>query len=346
MYFRNDYSETCHPAVLEALGELAGRHAGYGEDAVTLRAAETIRRLAECPEAGVYFLAGGTVTNMLAISSLLRPHEAVIAAESGHINVHESGAIEASGHKVLAIPTLDGRLRPADLLPVLEAHRDPAKVKPRMVYISDSTEVGTVYRLDELEALSSFCRAEGLLLFLDGARLGQALASPANDLTLPDIARLTDLFYIGGTKNGALFGEALVICRPALQADMPRLIKNRGAMLAKGFVPALMFERLLATTEGAPAEGYGETLYSVLAEKAWVAASDLAGMFTAKGYRLTWPAESNQVFVTLPADLRDRLIEHGVSLESETETSEGAVCRFVTTYSTDRAELEALGRLL
>ncbi len=351
MYFRNDYSEVCHPAVLEALAAVQGRRfSGYGEDSFSAKAAATILRLSEEVDLSVHFLAGGTVSNMVAIRSMLRPHEAVIAAETAHINVHETGAIEASGHKILTVSTRDGKLRPEDLAPILSSHQDPARVKPAMVYLSNSTEVGTVYRLAELQALSAYCREKKLLLFLDGARLGAALASPVNDLSLAAVAELVDLFYLGGTKNGALFGEALVTSRE-LGREMPWLIKNRGAMLSKGFVPAIMFERLLATPGGSAADTFEETLYYELAALANKNAFELAGIFTSRGYQLTWPAESNQIFVNLPLAVRDYLVARGVVFECEQEILVGdegveaervAVCRFVSTYSTTAEELAKL----
>lgn len=346
MYFRNDYSETCHPAILEALAAQQGvRSKGYGEDEFTAKAASTIRRLAGSEDLSVHFLAGGTVSNLVAISSALWPHEAVLAAETAHINVHETGAIEASGHKILTVSTVDGKLRLQDLEPILKIHQDPARVKPRMVYISNSTEVGTIYKKAELETLSAYCREKKLLLFLDGARLGAALASPKNDLTLTDIAQLTDMFYIGGTKNGALFGEALVT-NLQMGEEMPRLIKNRGAMLAKGFVPAIMFERLLETAGGDKAEQVEDTLYFSLAAEANRYAFSLADLFTSRGFTLTWPAESNQIFVTLPLPVRDYLAANEVVFEVDHETDEQAVCRFVLTATTTAAEIDQLEAVL
>lgn len=347
LFFRNDYAETCHPAVLAALNEVTGhRYIGYGMDTVTAEVAQMIRAFALAPEAAVYFLAGGTVTNMLAISALLRPHEAVIAAASGHINVHETGAVEASGHKILTVATADGKLRPLDLDMILQSNQGPGMVKPRMVYISNSTEVGTVYKRTELALLSAFCREQQLLLFLDGARLGQGLYAGEDALTLADVAAFCDLFYLGATKNGALCGEALVICRPELQHDMPWLIKNRGAMLAKGFVPALQFRRLMARPDGERAENFTDTLYYDLAAQARKQGLQLAKLFKDRGYSLAYPAESNQVFARLPLSLRDKLIEQGVSIEVEAETADEAVCRFVTSYTSTDAEIAELGALL
>ena len=217
IYFECDYAEGAHPRILERLQQTnLLQTPGYGTDNFSDQARETIRRLCACPDADVHFLVGGTQTNMIVIGAALRPHQGVIAAESGHISVHESGAIEATGHKVLALPGgREGKLTAAQVEAVVAAHRADKHhehtVQPAMVYISHPTEFGALYSLRELEVLSAVCRQLGLLLFMDGARLGYALAAEANDLTLPDIARLCDVFYIGGTKVGALFGEAVVI---------------------------------------------------------------------------------------------------------------------------------------
>lgn len=233
--FNNDYSEGAHPRILQAMMETnLEQNNGYSLDLHTDHAKELIRQEIGREDADIHMITGGTQTNLLAISCALKPYQAVICAETGHINVHETGAIEATGHKVLGQPTPDGLMTPALIQKALDWHTDEHMVQPKMVYISNATEVGTQYTKAQLEALSAFCRQKGLYLFLDGARLGSALTSPAGDLTLADIARLTDLFYIGGTKNGALFGEALIILNPDLKQDFRFLIKQKGAMLAKG----------------------------------------------------------------------------------------------------------------
>ena len=240
--FRNDYSEGAHPKVLKALTDTNFEQTrGYGLDPRCQKARELIRGLCAAPEADVHFLVGGTQTNLLVIEAMLKPYEAVIAAHTGHVNVHETGAIEGTGHKVIAVPSPDGKLTPAMIESVPELHSDEHQVKPAMAYVSNTTETGTVYSKAELTALRQCCDRHGLLLFLDGARLGSALA--CSDLTLGDYAALTDAFYIGGTKNGALFGEALVLPRP--QADFRWYMKRRGAMLAKGRLLGVQFQALL-----------------------------------------------------------------------------------------------------
>ena len=242
--FRNDYSEGAHPRVLQALSRTnTAQTCGYGQDLFCLDAAARIRALCHAPKADVHFLVGGTQSNLVTIDALLRPCEAVIAAHTGHVNVHETGAIEATGHKVCAVPSPDGKVTCEMVESVVRAHSSEHMVIPRLVYISDTTETGTVYTQAELAALRRCCDANDLLLYLDGARLGSALTIPSADVTLPDLAALTDAFTIGGTKNGALFGEALILTTPC-----PRFrwhMKQRGAVLAKGRLLGVQFQALL-----------------------------------------------------------------------------------------------------
>lgn len=281
--FRNDYSEGAHPRLLQALLQAlvqasAEQNAGYGTDRHSERAIALIRQAVAQPQAAVHLLVGGTQTNLTAIAAFLRPHQAVIAVEAGHIATHETGAIEATGHKVLTVPALHDKLTPALIQPVLDVHGNEHMVQPRLVYISNSTESGTIYTRAELDALSRFCRAHDLLLYLDGARLGAALTADGNDLDLPTIAALTDAFYIGGTKNGALLGEALVIVTPALQADFRYLIKQRGALLAKGMVLGAQFATL-----------FEDGLFFELAAHANAMAQRLRAGLLAAGAPDCWP---------------------------------------------------------
>ena len=244
--FRNDYSESAHPDVLAAVCATAGAHVtGYGADEYCARCADLIREQCACPRADVQFMVGGTQANFTAVAAFLRPWEAVICARSGHLNGHEGGAVEAAGHKLLLARTgPDGKLTPAHVLPIVEEGGNDHVTLPRLVYVSDATETGGVYTKAELTALSECCRANGLYLFLDGARLAAAFGSGENDLTLPDLARLCDVFYIGGTKCGALLGEAVVIANPDLQRDFRYSIKQNGGMLAKGRLLGLQFDAL------------------------------------------------------------------------------------------------------
>lgn len=330
--FRNDYSEGAHQKVLDALcRHNLEQNTGYGLDTHTAHVTEMIRELCNCPQAAVHLIAAGTQTNALLISSCLRPYQAVIAAATGHINVHETGAVEATGHKVVFEDMPDGKLTPDAIRRLYAKHPDEHMVQPAMVYISDSTELGTIYTKAELTAISKVCRELGLLLFLDGARLGSALTCAENDLTLADLAALTDAFYIGGTKNGALYGEALVLTNPAIQKDFRYAIKNYGAMLAKGFVPAIQFEALL--TDG---------LYFDLARHANTLAAKLTQALREKGYELYAQSPTNQVFPILPAEVHARL-QQDYQYEVQEQLPDGRyVVRFVTSWATPESAVDEL----
>lgn len=328
--FRNDYSEGAHPRLLEALAR-AGREqsAGYGLDRHSARAAQLIRTRIQREDADVHFLAGGTQVNLTAIAAFLRPHEAVVAARTGHVATHETGAIEATGHKVLEIDCPEGKLTPALLEPCLEEHGNEHMVRPRLVYVSNSTELGTRYGRDELRALSSFCRERGLYLYLDGARLGSALAADDNDLGLADIARMTDAFYIGGTKNGALLGEALVICNPALRGDFRYLVKQRGGMLAKGMVLGAQFEAL-----------FEDDLFLELARHANAQALRLRDCISAAGFAMFSGSDTNQQFVALPGAMVASLAER-FEFETWMRLHCGStVIRLVTSWATTDAAVD------
>ncbi|MDR1874396.1 MAG: aminotransferase class I/II-fold pyridoxal phosphate-dependent enzyme [Synergistaceae bacterium] len=298
--FKNDYAEGAHPRILQAMADANMEQSeGYGLDEHSLAAAQLIRaRLGGDPDGvDVHFLCGGTQTNLTAISAFLRPHEAAVATNTAHIFVHETGAVEATGHKVLTVPSTDGKLSPDGIQKVLDAHpNDEHMVKPRLVKISNSTEIGSVYTLKELEDLSRFCREKKLLLYADGARLGSALASKGGDVTLADMRRLMDAFYIGGTKNGALLGEALVIVNDALKEDFRYHIKQKGALMAKGKVLGIQFEEL-----------FRDDLFFDLARHANAMAQIIAGAIEKAGYGFLTPSPSNQIFPILPNDLIERL---------------------------------------
>lgn len=322
--FRNDYSEGAHPRVLQALTDAnLVQTVGYGMDPLCETARETIRRLCDAPNADIHFLVGGTQTNLLVIASLLQPYEAVIGAHTSHINTHETGAIEATGHKVCSIDTPDGKLTPALVETVLAEHNGTEHmVSPRMVYISDSTEIGTIYTKSELTALRECCNRHGLLLFLDGARLGSALTAPGNDLTLPDLAALTDAFYIGGTKNGALFGEALVMNAP--NAHFRWHMKQRGAMLAKGRLLGVQFQAMLE-----------DGLYFDMARHANEMAFRLRDGIAALGYTFPVPSPTNQQFPVLPNTVIAQLQSMGYEFEIDHPVDAQHTCiRFVTSWAT------------
>lgn len=287
--FKNDYSEGCHPRILEALTRTnLEQTVGYGLDEHCANAAALIKKAVGCESADVHFLVGGTQTNLTAISAFLRPHHCVLAAATGHVNVHETGAIEATGHKVVTRPTPDGKLTAALVQEMVNEHTDEHMVKPGLVYISQSTELGTVYTKSELEALQSCCRKNGLLFYIDGARLACALTSNACDVALSDLPELCDAFYIGGTKNGMLFGEALVIVNDTLKEDFRFFIKQRGGMLAKGRLLGIQFE-----------EQFRDGLYLELGRHANTMAQRLQEGLESKGYPLLQRSPTNQVFPIL-----------------------------------------------
>lgn len=328
--FKNDYSEGAHPKIMEALAATSReQNITYGNDRHSMHAAELIREQISNANADVHFLEGGTQTNLTAISAFLRPHEAAIAASTGHINTHETGAVEGTGHKVVTAPSDDGKLTTGMVKEILDSHPDEHMVKPKLVYISDSTEVGTIYSKSDLKALSEFCRENSLFLYLDGARLGSALTSQENDLTLKDIAELTDAFYIGGTKNGALFGEALVISNPDLKDGFRYILKQKGAMLAKGMVLGVQFEQL-----------FQNNLYFDIASHANGLAEQMKQAISDAGYPFLAPSPTNQIFPIFP----DNMIEHlrqnyDFQIWKKTDDTHTAI-RLVTSWATPDSAVE------
>ena len=338
IYFDSDYMAGAHPKVMERLLETNYEQTtGYGTDAYTAKAVTLIREACGTPDARVHLLVGGTQTNATVIDGILARHEGVLAAESGHINVHESGAIEATGHKVLTLPSYQGKVSACDVRNFIKGFYSDETyehmVAPGMLYISFPTEYGTVYSLEELEDISATCHEADIPLFIDGARLGFGLA--ASDVTLKDIARLADVFYIGGTKVGALFGEAVVITNPDLLKHFTPLVKQHGALLAKGRLLGLQFEALF--TDG---------LYFKIGEEAVRKALRLREIFEENGFPAAMDSPTNQQFFVLPNTVIDRLKENA-SFElwgprGETETT----VRFVTGWSTTDEDIETLKRLI
>jgi len=324
--FENDYSELAHPEVLKALSDVGTKQFnGYGLDEFSARAAELIKSRISNTEADVHFIAGGTHANLVVLSSILRPYEAVIAPHSGHIFVHEAGAIESTGHKICTVPGNNGKLCAEEIDATVAEHYDEHMVKPRVVYISQSTESGTVYTKSELMSISECCKRNGLYLYLDGARLGAALNSPLCDMTIVDVSNLTDVFYIGATKNGALFGEAIVICNDSLKTDFRYHLKQRGAMLAKGAVVGLQFEALLKSN-----------LYDDLAKRAGSVALRLANGIKEAGYSLLYPVETNMVFPLFPAAIAEKLHQLYTFLDWEKRGDKTAV-RLVASWATQES---------
>ena len=332
--FECDYATGAHPQVLQALVETNGAAVpGYGEDAYCEAARQTIRTLCQAPEAMVQFIPGGTQTNMTVIAAALRPSEGALCADSGHINCHETGAVEGTGHKVLALPGQDGKLTAEQVDSFCrDYYDDPTAehmVRPGLVYLSQPTELGTVYTLAELEAMRQAADRWGLKLFIDGARLACALA--ASDVTLVDLARLCDVFYIGGTKCGALFGEAVVICNPELKVGFRNLIKRQGGMMAKGRLMGVQFSALLE-----------DGLYFRLGQQMVGQAVRLREGIRALGYPLAVESLTNQQFPILPDRVLEKLKEkYSWSTKEKVDGAHTAV-RFCTAWSTKDEEIDAL----
>ncbi|MBO5696784.1 MAG: aminotransferase class I/II-fold pyridoxal phosphate-dependent enzyme [Alistipes sp.] len=340
IHFDSDYMAGAHPEILEALVRTNLEHtAGYGNDHYTAEAKALIRKAVGVEDAQVFFLVGGTQTNATVIDGILARHEGVIAADSGHIAVHESGAIEASGHKVLTLPHHSGKLCAEEVKRYIsEFYRDetyPHMVAPGMVYISQPTEYGTIYSLAELEALGAVCRKHSIPLYIDGARLGYGLKAEGADFSLRDIARIADVFYIGGTKVGALFGEAVVVTNPKLLRNLFPLVKQHGALLAKGRLLGLQFGAL-----------FRDGLYEHIGEQAVKHAITIRETFRKAGYEIVIESPTNQQFVRLPNEVIDRLHQDmsfdywGSRGESE------SIVRFVTSWATTDEDIERLKELV
>ena len=324
--FKNDYSEGAHSRILNALLKTNLEQSdGYGTDEYTKKAIELLKNRIECDNADIHLLVGGTQVNLTAISAFLRPHQAVIGANTSHINCHETGAIEATGHKVITIETDDGKLTSDLIQRVVDAHTDEHMVQPKLVYISNSTELGTLYTKSELEELHKCCKKNNLIFYLDGARLGSALVSEESDLTLADIGRLVDAFYIGGTKNGALFGEALVICNDLLKEDFRYFIKQKGGLLAKGRLLGIQFEEL-----------FKDNLYFDIARHSNNMAILLKNALKEKGYKFLTNSSTNQQFPILPNEIINKLSEkYSFNIERIIDENNTAI-RLVTSWATEQ----------
>ena len=336
IYFNNDYSEGCHQKVLEKLMQTnLVQTPGYGTDDYCAYAAKLIREQCGNKNLDVHFLVGGTQANLTVIDAALRPHQGALCAVSGHINVHETGAVEATGHKVLSVPSADGKITAQQVYDVVNAHRaDPDHehtVQPKLVYISHPTELGTLYTLQELTDLSRTCRAMGLYLYMDGARLGYGLAASGNDVTMADIAKLCDVFYIGGTKVGALFGEAVVFSNHFISEDFRYMIKQHGGMLAKGRLLGVQFAALLEdnlyTAMGAHADGLADQIRAVL-----------------KGLNLSLlvPGVTNQIFPILPDAVIEQLCQNFAFVVMDQIDDAHHAVRFCTSWATKPENVQAL----
>ena len=334
--FESDYIVGAHPKVLERLLETNMEQlSGYGSDRYCESAKQKIRAACGCPEADIHFIVGGTQTNMIVISSMLRPYEGVVAAKTGHVAVHEAGAIENSGHKVLEVPEHAGKMDPAELEDYLKTFYGDANhehmVFPGMVYISHPTELGTLYTKAELEAISGICKAYKIPLFLDGARLGYGVMSRQTDVTITDIARLCDVFYIGGTKVGALCGEAVVFPKNDAPAHFMTMVKQKGALLAKGRLLGVQFDAL-----------FTDDLYFDLGAHAIAKAERLKALIHAKGYRFQLESPTNQQFVILENGQMEALREKVAFSFWEKYDDTHTVVRFCTGWATTEEDMAAL----
>ena len=338
--FSCDYLEGAHPAILQRLCETNfAQTAGYGTDEYCESARKKIRAACGAPNAEIHFLVGGTQTNATVIDALLRSYEGVIAADTGHISVHEAGAIEFGGHKVLTLPQENGKITASQIRALLDQYEDDANrdhtVMPGMVYLSQPTEYGTLYSKKELAAISALCREKRLPLYIDGARLAYALACPENDVTLRDLAALCDIFYIGGTKNGLLFGEAMVIVNPALQKDFRYMIKHNGGMIAKGRLGGVMFLAALEHDD-----------YFAWAKHANEMADLIRAGMERAGISFFQRTTTNQIFAVLTEE-QNAALELDFAYERWAKLEDGRVAvRFVTSWATEAADCEKLASAL
>ena len=340
LYFASDYMEGAHPAIMQKLVETnLEKTVGYGLDPYTESAKEKIRTACNAPDADIFLLVGGTQTNATVIDALLKSYQGVVAAETGHIATHESGAIEFGGHKVLTLPQKDGKIRAAQIEKMVKDFYDDANyehmVMPGMVYISQPTEYGTLYSKEELTEISKVCRANHLPLYVDGARLAYALVSPENDVTLSDLAELCDAFYIGGTKCGALFGEAVVIPQKGLIPHFFTIIKQHGALLAKGRIAGIQFDEL-----------FTDRLYERIGKLAIDAAEQIKEALKKFGYKLALNTPTNQIFCIVSNEVMKKIaqdVEFGF-WEKYDETH--SVIRFATSWATTMEDTQKLIRLL
>ncbi|TDM07937.1 threonine aldolase family protein [Macrococcus lamae] len=333
--FDNDYTEGAHPLILEALMKTNTEQLpGYGMDDYCKIAADHIKRHCDNENIDVHFMVGGTQANTTIISSILRPHQAVIAADSGHIAVHETGAIESTGHKVLELPNTQGKISAEQIESYVQNHWDDPThehiPQPKLVYISQPTESGTLYSKQEIKAIHDVCQARNLYFMIDGARLGYGMVSKTNDVSLNDLTNLCDVFYIGGTKVGAMFGEAIVISHETIKEDFRYIMKQRGGMLAKGRFLGLQFKVL-----------FEEDLYFEISKHAVQMAELLLSAFKAKGIALKYESPTNQIFPILPEDKIKTLNEKYSFYTWEDAGDGNKVVRICTSWSTREEDIKA-----
>lgn len=336
LHFDSDYMETCQPKILERLSEINfQKQSGYGTDDFSASAKDKIRKACACPNAEIYFLTGGTQTNATVLDGLLQKYQGVIAAKTGHIAVHEAGAIEAGGHKVIELPGENGKLGAKTIDDYCSAfftdgNRDHM-VNPGVVYISQPTEYGTLYSLSELNEISKICKKHNQKLFVDGARLAYALGCPQNDVQLPDLAKLTDAFYIGGTKCGAMIGEAVVFPKPNTVPHFFTIIKQHGALLAKGWITGLQFDTL-----------FSDNLYFELGKNGVNRAAELETIFKNKGYKIFIESPTNQKFIILDNEKLNELSKNCTFSFWEKYDENHTVVRFASSWATTVSQIQEL----
>ena len=332
---RNDYCSIAHEEILKALVEHNHNlYLGYGNDEETLQAKELIKQHINNKDAEVFFLPGGTITNKVLISHILKPYEAVISVDSGHINVHETGTIEESGHKIITVPNYNGKINYQDVINVCLSHTDEHMVKPKMVYISNPTEFGTIYTKEELEKLSNVCKSLNLYLYVDGARLATALTSKKNDLNFQTFASLVDSFYIGGTKNGLILGEALVVLNKKLSEDIKYSIKHFGGMYSKGFVNGIQFKTL-----------FKDDLFYKIGFKQNELAERLYSELININVEFLYPQDTNQIFPIFDNKIIER-ISNKLSFEIWEKGEEKTTIRFVTHYNLNDDDITAVVKII
>ncbi|MFQ1017932.1 threonine aldolase family protein [Gilliamella sp. BG7] len=334
--FLNDYNQTVHPKLLKSFIDITEqKFSGYGLDQCCNQARESIKKQLQSPNADIHFMLGGTITNLTVISHILRPYQAVIAADTGHVNVHETGAIEATGHKVLTVQTEDGKLTPELLKSVLTYHCDEHMVQPKLVYISNTTELGTIYTKQELKKLYQFCQKNHLYLYLDGARLAMALAANGNDISFSDLAKYTDVFYIGGTKVGAFAGEAVVFNNLSINQNFRFSMKQKGAILAKSWIVGSQMNVLMQNN-----------LYLELGKHSNSMANKLKQLFENIGLTFITKPQSNQLFVNFPNKLAKKILTHyAVDNLGQTDSNHIGL-RFCTSWSTQDEDIELFAKQL
>ena len=336
LHFECDYNEGAHPKILERLMETnLEQLPGYGKDEHCERAKNLIRKACGLPQSTIEFLTGGTQANQIVIAAILKPYQGVICADTGHINTHETGAVEATGHKVLALPSTDGKITAQQIAKLCSSHwTDPNHehtVQPGLVYLSQPTELGTLYTKAELKAIHQVCWQRHIPLYIDGARCGYGLAAPGNDVTLPDLAQLADVFYIGGTKVGALLGEAVVIPNLSIQRDFRYMVKRMGGMLAKGRVLGIQFETL-----------FEDGLYFQLGRQAVELAQRIRSAFQECGVEMAFDSPTNQQFPILTLAQREALAQTYVFNHWQDLDGDRAVVRFCTSWATSQEAAAAL----